>query len=129
MNQPEHELARKIIEHLDQGVANLEPGTRERLAAARKLALARYREVPDTVVGLAWAGRAMVRFADQRLHRARLLATAAAIAMLLAGITYWQATGPAANDAEIDIGLLTDELPLNAYLDKGFDSWLKRSPR
>jgi len=25
--------------------------------------------------------------------------------------------------------LLTDELPLNAYLDRGFDSWLKRSAR
>lgn len=129
MNQPEHELARKIIEHLDHGVTNLEPGTRERLAAARKVALSRYREAPDTVVGLAWAGQAIARFADHRLHHTRLLATAAAIAILLAGIAYWQAAGPAANDAEIDIGLLTDELPLNAYIDKGFDSWLKRSSR
>jgi hypothetical protein len=31
--------------------------------------------------------------------------------------------------AEVDAGLLTDELPINAYLDKGFDSWLKRSSR
>jgi hypothetical protein len=130
MTQSEHELARKIVEHLDHGVANLEPGTRERLAAARKVALSRFREVPDTVVGLAWAGQAMARFADRGLHHTRLLATAAAIAILLAGIAYWQVAGPAAsNDAEIDIGLLTDELPLNAYLDKGFDSWLKRSSR
>jgi hypothetical protein len=130
MNQPEHELARKIIEHLDHGAAQLEPGTRERLAAARKVALSRYREKPETVVGLAWAGQSMARFAEHHLHNTRLLAAAAAIAILLAGFTYWQATGPASNDlAEIDMGLLTDELPLNAYLDKGFDSWLKRSSR
>jgi len=130
MTQPEHELARKIIEHLDHGTAHLEPETRERLAAARKVALSHYRAQPETVGGLAWAGQVIARYADHPLHHTRLLATAAVIAILLAGVAYWQATGPAANDlAEIDMGLLTDELPLNAYLDKGFDSWLKRSSR
>jgi hypothetical protein len=130
MTQPEHELARKIIEHLDHGTERLEPGTRERLAAARKVALSHYREKSEAMLGLAWAGQAMTRFAEHRLHHTRLLAAAAAIAVLLAGFAYWQATGPASNDlAEIDLGLLTDELPLNAYLDKGFDSWLKRSSR
>jgi hypothetical protein len=27
------------------------------------------------------------------------------------------------------VNLLTDDLPINAYLDQGFDSWLKRAPR
>jgi len=130
MTQPEYELARKIIEQLDHGTERLEPGTRERLAVARKVALSHYREKPEAVLGLAWAGHAMARIAEHRLHHARLLAAAAAIAVLLAGFAYWQVTGPASNDlAEIDMGLLTDELPLNAYLDKGFDSWLKRSSR
>ena len=130
MNRPEHELARKIIEHLDRGAERLEPGACERLAAARKVALSHYREKPEAVLGLAWAGQAMARFAEHHFHHARLLAAAAAIAILLAGLAYWQATGPANNDlAEIDMGLLTDELPLNAYFDKGFDSWLKRSSR
>jgi len=130
MTQPEHELARKIIEYLDHGAAHLGTGTRERLAAVRMATLSHYREQPDTVVGLAWAGQSIARFAEHRLHNTRLLAAAAAIAILLAGFTYWQATGPATYDfAEIDMGLLTDELPLNAYLDKGFDSWLKRSSR
>ena len=130
MTQPEHELARKIIEHLDHGAAHLGTGTRERLAAARKAAMSHYREKPHTVVGLAWAGQSIARFAEHRLHNTRLLAAAAAIAILLAGFAYWQVTGPSANDyAEIELGLLTDELPLNAYIDKGFDSWLKRSLR
>ncbi len=130
MTQPEHELARKIIEHLDHGTERLEPGTRERLAAARKVALSHYREGSEAVLGLAWAGQALAQFAERRLHHTRLLAAAVAIAVLLAGFAYWQVTGPAGNDlAEIDMGLLSDELPLNAYFDKGFDSWLKRSSR
>jgi len=130
MTQPEHELARKIVERLDHGTERLDPGTRERLAAARKVALSHYREKSEAVPSLAWSGQAMARFAEHRLHHTRLLAAAAAIAVLLAGFAYWQVTGPASNDlAEIDMGLLTDELPLNAYLDKGFDSWLKRSSR
>ena len=33
-----------------------------------------------------------------------------------------------ANDiAEIDASLLTDDLPINAYLDNNFEAWLKRS--
>jgi len=130
MNQPEHELAKKLVQHLDYGVDRLEPRVRERLLTARKAALSSYRAQPEPVLGLAWAGQAMARFAEHRLHHTRLLTAAAAIAVVLAGFAYWQVTGPASNDlAEIDMGLLTDELPLNAYLDKGFDSWLKRSSR
>ena len=31
--------------------------------------------------------------------------------------------------ADLDARLLTDDLPIDAYLDKGFDSWLKRQQR
>jgi hypothetical protein len=54
---------------------------------------------------------------------------ATAVALAMAGVVYWQSTKPANGLAEIDAYLLTDELPINAYLDKGFDSWLKRSSR
>ena len=39
MNRPDDELAGKIVEQLDRGVECLDPATRERLAAARKVAL------------------------------------------------------------------------------------------
>jgi hypothetical protein len=52
----------------------------------------------------------------------------AALVVGMIGFAYWQSFGP--NDyADIDISLLTDDLPINAYLDTGFDSWLKRAPR
>jgi hypothetical protein len=58
-----------------------------------------------------------------------MLIAAAALALATAGVVYWQNAGPANGLTDIDLYLLTDELPINAYLDKGFDSWLKRSSR
>lgn len=129
MNQPEHELAKRIIRILDDSVEQVDAGTRERLRAARQAALARYREQPEPVLSLAWAGAAVGRLSEHRFYSARNLIAVAAVMLALAGIVYWQSMGPANDIADIDLGLLTDELPINAYLDKGFDSWLKRSPR
>jgi hypothetical protein len=128
MNQPEHELARKLVQHLDYGVDRLEPGVRERLLTARNAALSKYRAQPQPVLGLAWAGQAAARIAEPSFYDARNLIAVAALVLALVGVAYWQVSAP--NDiADIDTSLLTDELPVNAYLDKGFDSWLKRSPR
>jgi len=132
MNQLEHELAlaKKIAQHLDYGVDQLEPGVRERLLAARRAALSHYREQPATVTGLAWAGQAVAHITEHRYASARHLVAISVLVAALAGIAYWQNNNGVTNElAEIDTGLLTDELPINAYLDKGFDSWLKRSSR
>ncbi len=128
MNQPEHELARKIVQHLDRGTEQLEPGVRERLLAARRLALSQHREQTVAVTGLAWAGQLAARFAEQG-NGVRYLVAVSMLVAALAGVIIWQNNGASNELAEIDSGLLTDELPINAYLDKGFDSWLKRSPR
>ena len=129
MNQPEHELARKVVQRLDDGLDHLEAGTRERLAAARRAALSRYREAPVTVLGLAWAGQAVALITEHHLYSPRLMVAVAALVIAMAGVIYWQNLGPSNDLADIEISLLTDELPINAYLDKGFDSWLKRSSR
>lgn len=130
MNQPEQELARKLVQHLDYGVDRLAPDVRERLAATRRAALSQYREQPASVLGLSWAGQAAGRLAANRFYEGRNLVAVAAFTLALAGIAWWQISNNPVNDvADIDTSLLTDELPVNAYLDKGFDSWLKRSSR
>lgn len=130
MNQSGDEFARRIVAYLDYGADHLEPGTRDRLAEARKLALARYQEQPRTLKGLVWAGNAAARYGERHFHGARYLIAVAALIAAMLGIAYWQRLpGPANELAEIDAKLLADELPINAYLDKGFDSWLKRSSR
>ena len=50
-----------------------------------------------------------------------------ALLLALAGTAYWQILQQDDNNDEIDSLLLSDDLPINAYLDKGFDAWLKRS--
>jgi len=129
MNQPEHELARRIVQHLDHGVDQLGSGVREQLLVARKAALSQYRVQPAAAAGLAGAGQAAVRFFEHHPAGMRQLAAIAMLVAVLAGVAYWNSNGTATDLAEIDSGLLTGELPLNAYLDKGFDSWLKRSSR
>ena len=129
MNQPEHELANSLVRHLDRGVDLLEPHVRQRLAAARGAALARYRAEPQAAPALARTGRTAAWLGDGQ-HSARQLVALCALALAVAAFFYWQANGAPGNElAEIDASLLTDELPVNAYLDRGFDSWLKRSSR
>ena len=129
MNQPEHELARKLVQHLDYGVERLAPAVRERLRTARNAALAKYREQPEPVLGLAWAGQAAARITGHNFYDPRSLMAVAALLLALVGVAWWQVSAPLNEIADIDTSLLTDELPVNAYLDKGFDSWLKRSSR
>jgi hypothetical protein len=43
------------------------------------------------------------------------------------GATYWQIAIQGNDNAEIDASLLSGELPIDAYLDSGFEAWLKRS--
>jgi hypothetical protein len=128
MNQPD-EVAGKIVALLDHGVEDLDAPTRERLAAARAVAMSRYRERPAPVWGLAWAASALFHGREHRLHSARYVIAASALVLALAGITYWQTLTPGNDFTEVDLSLLTDDLPINAYLDKGFDTWLKRSSR
>ena len=47
----------------------------------------------------------------------------------LFAINHWYEYQVANEIEEIDAQVLTGDLPLDAYLDKGFDTWLKRSSR
>jgi len=130
MNQPDDELARHIVRHLDAGVDQLDAETRERLRGARDRALGRYRAPrPVPVFGLAWAGQAMARLSAHRFYSVRNLLVVTLVVLALAGVAVWSAFAPSNELADIDASLLTDELPISAYLDKGFDTWLRRAPR
>lgn len=58
---------------------------------------------------------------------ARRIARALPLAVLLAGIAgiaYWENLQHTAELADIDAAMLSDDLPLNAYLDHGFNAYL-----
>jgi hypothetical protein len=123
------ELGQRIARLLDEGTDKLSPEQRDRLSAARRLALARHRPAPAPVPSWmpAWAGP-ISGFTEKRVFGIQYLIPIAALVLGLAGVAYMH-TGTSSDIADIDAGLLTDELPINAYLDQDFASWLKRSSR
>ena len=123
----EQELAGKIVQHLDRGLDCLKQGTLYKLQSARLAALDRYRKEPQTVLGLAWAGDVAFRLSHSRYVNARNMLALGLMLLSLIGVTYWQMAVQSSDIAEIDASLLASELPINAYLDGGFEAWLKRS--
>ena len=120
----EHEFAYKIKQELDKHL-ELDATTLGRLKAARERALTRQR-VTEPAFVLAWADAAVGRFSGNPASTSVAL-TGAALILALFGIHYWQQTPTLEEIEEIDAALLTSDLPINAYLDKSFDTWLKRS--
>ena len=123
----EQELARKIVHHLEAGLGTIKQGTAYQLQSARQAALDHYREAPQPLFGLAWAGEVAFRVTHNRYFNARNLLALALLVLSLVAVTYWQLVVQANDIAEIDASLLTDDLPINAYLDNNFEAWLKRS--
>jgi hypothetical protein len=105
---------------LNQGI-RVKPEIAERLAAAREHALARQRPEPAPV--LAWADNVTGGWGGLAL---RVLLPLALLAAGGAAIYGWQQNQRAAELEEIDSLLLADELPIDAYLDRGFQDWLQR---
>jgi hypothetical protein len=130
----EQHLGNGIRSALDAGLV-LAPGVAARLHRARELALAHH--VPTgrgfaaaiaEGAGAFWLGQFQGSWAQIALSVA-LLVTA------LAGVHYWQDAREAmlaVNSAveqyvDVDTRVLTGDLPINAYLDEDFQTWLKQS--
>jgi hypothetical protein len=131
MNQ-EDELARRIARLLKESADKLPPERRQALTEARKAALARYAAQSAPVGAHAWAGR-FSEMTERSVFGVRYLIPLAALVLGLMGVVYVQTSGvmngTANAIADIDAGLLTDDLPIDAYLDQDFQSWLKRFSR
>jgi Protein of unknown function (DUF3619) len=134
----ELEFARNVCRALDENVASLPTSTVEGLAAARRLALARKKPEPVAarafapVLAPAGAGPAAPLRAphERRITPFGRVMRAWPILALVAGvaaIAYWENQQRAAELADIDVAMLNDDLPLNAYLDHGFNAYLSRS--
>ena len=128
MNDQE-ELGGRIARLLDEGTERLGAEERTRLIEARRLALARHRGEGERQRELVPALAGTIgRFTDQSVMGVRYLVPIAALVLGLIGVVYVN-SGGASDIADIDAGLLTDELPINAFLDQSMDAWLKRSSR
>ncbi|GAB7539519.1 DUF3619 family protein [Burkholderia sp. 3C] len=135
--QKEFEFALKIRRALDERAADLPPSATDRLAVARRAALARKKPDPGIVLVPALAGNMAGGFgllpgpaARPPASLARRLVRAVPLLVLLAGIVgiaYWENLEHTAELADIDAAMLNDDLPLNAYLDHGFNAYLSHT--
>lgn len=123
----------KVRQALNEGLrtdAGIPPRVAERLRAARERALeARLPERQAQAAHEAGAvaiGGALGRIGGWGGLSLRVLLPVVVVAAGLFGIYTWQQEQRAADVEEIDARLLTDDLPLDAYLDKGFEAWLKK---
>jgi hypothetical protein len=121
----EQHFGYRIKRTLNQGLS-LDPAIAERLKAAREAALDRQRAEEPSLL-FAWA----TQFAGPGRSTRSLVSTLLASAILLVAglfvVDYWNQAQTAQEIVEIDSAVLMGELPLDAYLDTGFDTWLKRS--
>lgn len=126
MTDRDAEYAGKLVRHLDRGIAQLKPAIAYRLKDARTCALqALSGQVADrSAFALAEAG------GSGHGHwggAVRWLAAALLVAGIGLGWQQWHAAEQAQEYADIDSQILASDLPIDAYLDRGFQNWLKTS--
>jgi hypothetical protein len=114
----------KHVRHFLNQAITVSPRAAERLRRAREQALARQR--PEPAPALAWADNVVGELGGWSGLALRVLLPLALLAGSGAALYHWQQNQRAAEVEEIDSLLLTDDLPIDAYLDRGFQNWLKK---
>ena len=109
MNQRIH--SEQIRQLLNRSLARLEPPVLARLSDAREQALARH-DAHSNAPAFAWAGHWHATDSHRKSHY--LAAAVLLFALLLSGVTYWHQEHDV---SEVDIAILTDELPIEVYVD------------
>jgi uncharacterized protein DUF3619 len=131
MTTENDDFAKKISTYLDCGAAELKAGTAYRLQLARQQALARLAD-PQRVPGIQLAG-AHAGGGSGSLGGGRFLTGTRlwlGIALIVAaglGYQQWQAYQQLGEIEETDAAILSSDLPIDAYLDRGFQNWLKHA--
>jgi len=131
----EDDFAKKLTGYLDRGALDLKAGTAYQLQQAREAALTRLTRPqrasemqvaraggPSALSG-SGPGRGSV-WRSARLWFGILLIVAAGF-----GYNEWLGVQQLSENEELDAAILSSDLPIDAYLDRGFQNWLTREDR
>ncbi len=135
MSATDEQFARKLTALLDQAAAEIPPGIAYRLQQARARALdgeAAAEVATSMAHALAGGIGARPGFGQHGRGRSpwvqwRLWLGVAIIAAAAWGALQWNNYRQAKIYEELDAQILSSDLPIDAYLDQGFDAWLKTS--
>lgn len=125
-------LAYKLRHALDESANALPAKTAERLAFARNTALSRKKQESTATVFIPQTARAGHTSQSPRnrlawIGRMGLIVPFAALVFGLMGIYQFEQRQQVLESASIDAEVLTDDLPLSAYLDNGFDAFVAKA--
>lgn len=121
----EHDFAKKIARTLNVGLTQIDDSKLARLRASRQKAMAAYRE-PVSILGLVTVSGQMLdvsTFIRKPLFWLPVFAIVAAVATY----SFTRSDDGFDDVGELDAKLLTGELPIDAFLDKDFGTWVRES--
>jgi hypothetical protein len=128
MTREDLEFAKKITTYLNRGTTELKSGTAYRLQLARGEALARLADperAKQPQLALAGAGGGTASRGNRARVSTRYWLGALLVILAFFGFQQWQAYQQLRDIEETDAAILSSELPIDAYLDRGFQNWLK----
>lgn len=106
----------EIVQLLNRSAGQIDNATADKLLSARRNAL-QYRQTARQAPVLAWLSQHCLIHHSAHGHKALNWGMAGlAAAILLCGALYWQHSYER-DHAEIDIAILTDDLPVDMYVD------------
>ena len=106
-----------IKELLNKSTLQLTPSTLESLRSARTRAL-EFQRSRHSVPVLAWLGRYDGRHDSFHISKPyNWIIAALFVACLISGASYWHSRTTEHEISEVDIAILTDDLPIHALLD------------
>lgn len=129
MTTDDKDFAKKLAGYLDRGAAEVKPGVAYRLKVARQEALARLEDPQRAVTlqpahALAGTGAGTVGGRSFRVS-GKLWLGILLTATVGFGFHQWQAYRQLVEIEETDAAILSSDLPIDAYLDRGFQNWLR----
>jgi hypothetical protein len=121
----EHDFAKKIARTLNVGLTQIDDGTLARLRASRHKAMAAYRE-PVSILGLVTVSGQLLDVSTL-IRKPLFWLPVFAIVAAVATYSFTRSDDGFDDVGELDAKLLTGELPIDAFLDKDFGTWVRES--
>lgn len=133
MNTEEINFAYRVRHALNEKLDDLPASTTDRLAAARQVAMARKKphaapaavRATRTAGVLATAGGGRLSAPLGWISRFSVVLPLLMVVGGMVGVYQYEQQQSIAELAELDAAVLSDELPLSAYLDNGFNAYLE----
>jgi hypothetical protein len=120
----EQDFGRAIAKKLNAGLADMPAEQVSKLNQGRNRAMAAYRE-PISILGLATVGGPSANSKFGWLVKPMILLPVAIIAIAIVSANIWQDELQNDQNDGIDAAILSQELPIQAFLDNDMETWIK----